>query len=351
MATHTSSGRGAGIPLILATLASWASVPLFLKYFATPDRVTGLAPLDGWEANGWRYGISAVFWLPLLAAAMWRGRMPRGIFAAAMIPAAFNLAGQTCFAWCPYFLDPGFFTFVFRVQIVFVTLGAWLLFPQERATLRSPWFWLGAALVVLGSVGLVVFKDAAAIPAAVAAIVDGARTSTSTSHTGWAIALAMVASLLFAGYGLAVRRNMHGYPPVLAFGVICQYTAVGTVILMLTLGRTRGEHVFEFSGFQWFMLIASSMIGIAISHVLYYAALTRLGIAVSMGIIQLQPVLTGVASMFIFDEQLNAKQWGAGLVGVVGAILILAAGRLSAAAAAKPDPDKDEAEALSDAGA
>ncbi|MGD9690139.1 MAG: DMT family transporter [Phycisphaerales bacterium] len=335
---------GAGIPLILATLLSWASVPLFLKFFATPDRLTGVAPIDGWEANGWRYGLSALFWLPLLAFAHVRGKLPRSIFLAALVPSIFNLVGQTCFAWCPYFLDPGFFTFVFRVQIVFVTLGAWVLFPHERATLRSPWFWVGAALVVVGSVGLVLFKTP--VP-----LVPGAPISATADPSIWAILLAVASGVVFAGYGLAVRRNMHGYSPVLAFGVICQYTAVGTLILMLLLGRTRGEHVLSFDGFQWTMLAGSSMIGIAISHVLYYAALTRLGVAVSMGIIQLQPILTGVASMLIFDEQLNLAQWVSGLVGVAGAILILRAGRLGPRPPRTIVADRAEAAALSDAGA
>ncbi len=339
-----TSGRpaGAGIPLILATLFSWAAIPLFLKWFVTS--------LDGWEANGWRYGLSALFWLPLLAHARARGHLPGAIFAAAAVPAAFNLVGQTCFAWCPYFMDPGFFTFVFRVQIVFVTLGAWLLFPSERHTLRSPRFWVGVALVVCGSVGLIVFKTAVAPPppvhdSAPAALHAGGGL---VRETPWfAIPLAIASGALFAGYALSVRKFMHGYSPVLAFGVICQYTAAGTVTLMLLLGQTHGATVLGFSGFQWFMLVSSAMIGIAISHVLYYAALARLGVAVSMGIIQLQPVLTGAASMVLFGEQLNSRQWACGLVGVAGAILILTAGGGSR----RREAERAEAEAVADAGA
>ncbi|MBL8759139.1 MAG: DMT family transporter [Phycisphaerae bacterium] len=316
---HSARGQGAGLPLILATLLAWASVPLFLKYF--------VVHLDGWEANGWRYGLSAAFWLPLLALAFFKGNLPKPIFVAALIPAAFNLVGQSAFAWCPYFMDPGFFSFVFRVQIVFVTLGAWVLFPAERATLRSPRFWLGAGLVVAGSAGLILFKSAPPpAPDGPAALAHAPTLAPGTS-LAFAIPLAIASGALFAGYGLAVRKFMHRYSPVLAFGVICQYTAVGTIILMLVLGRSHGAAALAFSPFNWFMLIASSMIGIAISHVLYYAALARLGVSVSMGIIQLQPVLTGVASMFLFNEQLNVPQWSSGLVGVVGAVLILTSGR------------------------
>ncbi len=305
--TRSLGGLGSGIPLILATLLSWASIPLFLTFFARPDAVTGVALIDAWTANGWRYGISAVFWLPLLLLSWKRGKLPAGILTAALVPTAFNAVGQTLFAWCPYYLDPGFFTFVFRVQIVFVALGAWLLFPQERAVLKSPRFWLGIALVVFGSVGLVLLgSNGLAVP-----------------QKAFAIAIAIGSGAMFAGYGLAVRYYMKPYPAVLAFGVICQYTAILVVITMLIMGRERGADVLSFSGFNWFMLVSSSLIGIAVSHVTYYAALQRLGIAVSMGIIQLQPVFTASASMVIFGEQLNAGQWTAGLIGVVGALLIL----------------------------
>ncbi len=298
---------GSGIPLIVGTLLSWASIPLFLKYFAKPDPVTNLALIDGFTANGWRYGIAALFWLPLLTIAFRRGKMPAGIFRAALWPTAFNLVGQTAFAWCPYFLEPGFFTFVFRVQIIFVTVGAYLLFPSERATLRTPRFWIGALLVVAGSVGLIALKPA----------------GLGTSASGWAIALALASGAIFACYGLAVRKTMHGYPSVLAFGVICQYTAVGTIILMLLFGRERGADVFHFSGFHWFMLVLSAMIGIAFSHVMYYSAIQKLGVSVSMGIIQLQPVITAGASVLMGWEVLSLWQWGAGLVGVAGAIIML----------------------------
>jgi drug/metabolite transporter (DMT)-like permease len=300
------------MPLILATLLSWASIPLFLKWF--------VPSIDAWTANGWRYGVSALFWLPVLAWAWRAGRLPRAVFAAAVVPALLNAVGQSAFGWCPYYLDPGFFTFVFRVQIVFVALGAFVLFPPERPTLKSPRFWIGVALVAVGSVGLVAFSER----------------GLTVPQKSFGVGLALVSSALFAAYGLAIRKYMHGIPAVYGFGVVCQYTAVLVVLAMLIFGRdvvpervasgqamNHGSAVFAFSGFQWFMLVLSAMIGIALSHVSYYAAIKRLGVAVSMGIVQLQPVITGLASMLIFNERLTAGQWAAGLVGVVGAMVIL----------------------------
>lgn len=319
--------RSAGVALIVATLVSWSSVPLFLHLF----RDWGL---DAFSSNGWRYGISAAFWLPFLFVTWRRGGLPGSLLIAAIVPTLFNVVGQTLFAWVFYLLDPGFGTFIFRVQIVFVTIGAWLLFPSERATLKSARYWIGVVGVVAGSCGLVVFSGHHHKDATILGII-----------------IALLSGALFAGYGLAVRYYVSKYSPVTGFGVICQYTAVGVVGTMLTMNALRPESLgpidagvpLHWSVWQLAVLIASAFIGIAISHVLYYAALTRLGVAVSIGIIQLQPVLTTTASTAIGWDSMNLWQWACGLVGVAGALVMLTAGR-------RPPPGKPETAVALDVG-
>lgn len=303
-------GVGGGAWLVLFTLASWASVPLFLRWFSSPE-----VNLDPFSANAWRYGISALFWLPLLLIARRRGNVPRSLLVAAIVPAIVNVAGQSAFAWGPALLPPGFFSFIFRVQIIFVALGAYLLFPAERATLRSGRYWLGVAMVVGGSAGLIILKPDRA----------------GFEGSAIAIGVALAAGVLFAGYGLAVRTYVSTYRPVLAFGVICQYTAVGVIaiaaIAALTWsGSTWDSPLSRFTAFQFSMLVASSFIGIALSHVTYYAAIGKLGLAMTAGVIQLQPVVTAVGSLLLFDERLSPAQWAAGGVGVAGALLMLYVG-------------------------
>jgi drug/metabolite transporter (DMT)-like permease len=311
--------------LVVLTLVSWAAVPLFLRGFRSYG-------IDPFTANGWRYGISAFFWLPYLAWLARKGQLPRPLLAAAAVPVLFNICGQTAFAWGPWLLEPGFFSFVFRVQIVFVTLGAYVLFPAERAVLRSGLYWLGVSLVVGGSAGLLLFR--AAPPPGTPAADPG---------TYWlGVGVALASGVLFAGYGLSVRYFVSKYSPVAAFGVICQFTAVGTVVLMLVFGDRHGLCALNMSALQWSMLTLSAFIGIAISHVMYYASLRRLGVSVSSGIIQMQPILTAIGSTFIFGEHLTVLQWVCGLIGVSGAVVMLAAGK---AAARKVEALKAQGEA------
>ena len=48
--------RWEGVAVLVATLACWSSVPLFVRHLAEY--------IDHWTNNGWRYGASALFWLP-----------------------------------------------------------------------------------------------------------------------------------------------------------------------------------------------------------------------------------------------------------------------------------------------
>src|SRR5688572_29594231 len=99
-----------GIATVTMTLVGWASVPLFLRHFAHD--------IDPWTSNGWRYGFSALMWLPLLAILVLRSRLPPGLWAAAVVPSAVNAAGQVCFTWAHYKIEPGLLTFGLRSQLI-----------------------------------------------------------------------------------------------------------------------------------------------------------------------------------------------------------------------------------------
>lgn len=313
--------------LVVLTLLSWASVPLFLREF----KLVGI--IDPFTANGWRYGISAAFWLPYLFYLAKKNQLPRPLLVASIVPVLFNVPGQTCFAWGPTLLEPGFFSFIFRIQIIFVTLGAYVLFPSERALLRSWRYWVGVLLIAAGAVGLFLFRDA-----------PPASAVTERSHHDFilGVAVAIASGVLFAGYGLSVRYYVSKFPPIASFGVICQYSAVLMIIIMFIFGGQSGAAALNMNAWQWFMLTASAFIGIAISHVMYYASLRHLGVSMASGIIQLQPIFTAVGSMFIFGEKLNAAQWACGIVGVLGAMLMLSAGT----AAKKRELERQRADEL-----
>jgi drug/metabolite transporter (DMT)-like permease len=299
---------------IVLTLFGWASIPLFLKHFAQVG-------IDAWTSNGWRYAFSALIWAPMLWIGWKNGTMTRGLWKAALVPSIFNALGQIAFAIAPFYVDPAVMTFSLRLQIVFVTVGAAILFVAERRVIRTPLFLTGLLLVTLGTMGTIWLKPGG-LPSA----------------TWFGVSLSIASGLLYACYALAVRRNMRGVNPLLAFAIISQLTAAALLPLMLIWGKNAGLALLQQPPREIFLVLLSSLIGIGLGHTFYYFSIARLGVAVSAGVIQLQPIIVAIVSVRLFNEQFTGSQWLAGAVAVFGAgAILLAQHRMSR----RPDPIRE----------
>lgn len=307
--------RWTGVVAVLMALIGWSSIPLFLRHFAES--------IDPWTSNGWRYGFSALFWSPVIVWGLTGRRLPKGIWIAALCPSVINCASQVVFCWAHYKIEPGLLAFGLRSNIVFAVIGAAVMFASERRVIGSPIFLFGVFLVIAGTTGTILLGD------------EGLPTG-ATLH---GVVLALLAGAGFAGYALAVRKFMHGINAIQSFAVISLYTAIGMIAVMVVLGERQGLAALDLIGQpigesagdarapflfdQFGMLLLSALIGIALGHVAYYYAIAKLGVAVSSGVIQLQPFFVSLASLAIFHEQLTGLQWSSGTVAVVGATLIL----------------------------
>lgn len=294
-----------GVTTILLTLGGWTSIPLFLKYFSKL--------IDPWTANGWRYALSSLIWAPVLVWVWRKGTTPKGLWRAALLPAAFNAAAQVGFGVAPYYISPGLMTFSLRFQIVFVAIAAAIMFPAERAIIRKPMFIAGLCMVLVGTFSTILLNP------------NGLG-----GGTGWGVALSIASGLGYAGYALAVRKQMHGMNPIVAFAAVSQYTSLVLVALMLLLGKQSGWAVFELSGTNLWYLALSAVVGIGLGHTFYFFSIARLGLAVSAGVVQLQPITVSVASAILFHEVLTSGQWVTGIIAISGAALMLMTQHLAA---------------------
>ena len=319
--TEDSGAAGAliGLVTVVLTLVGWTITPLFIEYFT--------ADIDAWTSNGWRYSFAALVWLPLLVVGWRRGTLPPGLWRAALVPSVVNSLAQVCFTMSFYLIDPALVAFGLRAQMVFVTIGAAVLFAHEREVIRSPVFLFGIFLVVGGTGGTVAMSEG-----------FGARTVTG------GVLLAIGAGAGFAGYALAVRKCMHHVPSMTAFAAISLQTAIVQFALMLVLGRGSGVGALDLSSSKFAVLLLSAIVGIAAGHVLYYIAIKRLGVAVSSGVIQLQPFTVGLLSLAWFGERLTPIQWLSGSVAVSGAILMLAVQHLRRRAEVRARRQREPAE-------
>lgn len=310
--------------MILLTLAGWTSIPLFLRFFASKDN-----PIDPWTANGWRYGFSALLWAPVLVIGAWRGTLPKGLWRAALIPSIFNTIAQVAFAIAPYMVKPGLMTFSMRLQIIFLTVGAALMFPAERRVIRTAGYLVGMSMVMGGTAATLYLQPGG---------IGGG--------TAVGVAISIGAGLFYAAYGLSVRKSMQGFHPFTAFAAVSQYTAAGIVVLMLIFGVGHGSDLLTRPPSLIGLVLFSAVIGIGLGHTLYFASIARLGLAVSAGVVQLQPITVSIGSYFLFGETLTGGQWVGGSVAIGGAVLMLVAQHLLNRGAPAMAPQTPEADAV-----
>ena len=294
--SHTSRFDLLGSGFAVASLTCWATVPLFLRSF--------IHEIDGWTANGVRYPFAALIWLGPLLYFYRKGRVESIYFRRALVPTAVNLAGQTLWAWAPYFLQPAMMAFLVRISSIFAVLGAFLVFRDEAKLGGSVAFWGGLVSCLLGFAGMTFL---------------GREPPTGATLTG--IIIILSCGVFWGWYGISVRWAMRGVDARVSFPIICIYTSVGTFALMLLLGEP--TRLLEMRIDRLLLVALSSVVGIAMAHVFFYKAIERMGVAISTSCQLLSPFVTAVGSLFIFSEVLTLGQWGSGSILLAGCGLLL----------------------------
>ncbi len=281
---------------LLASLLCWATVPLFLRSF--------IHEIDGWTANGVRYPLSALIWLGPLLYFHRKGFVRPVYLKRALLPAAINIIGQSLWAWSPYYLEPAMMTFLVRISSLSAILGTFVLFRDEAGLLRSAVFWTGLAACLVGFLGLTFL---------------GKETPHGSTLTG--VILITICGVFWGYYGVTVRWAMQGVHVLVSFPIICVYTSVGTLFLMLLFGEP--SRLLDMQAHRLLLLALSAVIGIAVAHVFFYKSIERIGVAISTGAQLLSPFVTAVGSYYIFREILTFGQWVSGTIMLVGCGLLL----------------------------
>jgi drug/metabolite transporter (DMT)-like permease len=270
-----------------------------LKFLAE-DRVD-----DGFTTNLVRYPLASLLYIPFLIAGIRRG-VDRRFWRLALIPAAINILGQTLWAWSPYYLEAGMLSFLVRICVLWSIVGAFWLFRDERPLARSPLFWIGAALSIGGFVAM-----------SLSGSIGG-----DSKNTLVGIVIILFTGMFWGLYGVAVRYVIRDYHPLFVFSVIGGYTSIA-IILMAPLGRP--SDLLTLKPGDLAILILSSIMGIAMAHGLYYAAIQRIGLTIPSITMMSAPFISLVGSAWILGERFNPGQCAGGIVLIAGIITAMRA--------------------------
>jgi drug/metabolite transporter (DMT)-like permease len=280
----------------LGTLSFWAFGPIFIKY------LTGY--VDSWTQNLLRYSVGCLFWLPFLLFAIKRNRIESKIWRKALLPAVPNIVMQCFWAGGFYYIGPAFMVLLTKTSIIWVTVFSFILFADERALVRSKRFWLGLLLSAIGVVGVMYYKE------------DFTETKTITG-----IIIALATAFAWAIYTVSVKIAFKNIDSHHSFAVISIYTVAGLCVLALLFGNV--EECVKMNAWQWACVVISGVTAISLGHVLYYAAIRRIGATIPALVILSQPFLVLAISNIVFGESLNAIQLIFGVVLLLGSALAI----------------------------
>jgi len=148
--------KSGAVALVIATML-WSFTGIFVKHFV-------FLGLDGNTQNLFRYLAAAVglwAWVGAMHGPECRAALAH--WRAFLLPAIINSAFQTVLVSGLYrkIIYPGFMSLLGQAGVLFSTGLAFLLFRDERRTIRSMRYLIGCALAIAGAPGLVMFSDRA----------------------------------------------------------------------------------------------------------------------------------------------------------------------------------------------
>lgn len=280
----------------IGALAFWSLGPIFIKY------LTGY--IDSWTQNLLRYSVAFLAWLPFLVFSIWSKRLGKRVWRRAVAPAVANVVMQSLWAAAFYYIGPAFMVLLTKSSVLWVAGFSLIFFREERTLIRSKRFWSGLALSVIGVVGVMYYKE------------DFAATGTLTG-----IVIALIVALMWAVYTISVRIAFRDIDSRHGFSVISIYTVAGLFVLALLFGRL--EDCTKMGTWQWASVVISGVLCIAWGHVLYYAAMRRLGATIPGLVILTQPFIVLAISNVVFGESLSVLQLLFGLILLAGSALAI----------------------------
>lgn len=282
----------------LGALLFWSSGPILIKF------LTGY--LDLWTQNMLRYLVACLFWLPFLFFSLKKKRISRGLWLRALWPATANTVMQCLWAAAFYYIKPAFMILLAQSSVIWITGFSLVFFAEEKLLIASKRFWLAAILSVTGVLGVLFFKG------------DFAAAKTSTG-----IILALAAAFMWAVYTICAKVAFKNVDSRSGFSLVSLYTLVGLCVLAAVFGKP--HDCVEMSLWPWAAVVISGVLSIALSHVLYYSAIRRIGATIPAIVLLLQPFIIFGISSVVFDESLNTPQWICGIILIIGSALAIRA--------------------------
>ncbi|MDY6833830.1 MAG: DMT family transporter [Chloroflexota bacterium] len=221
-----------------------------------------------------------------------------------LIPAVLVFAFQLVWVKAIYLTTPTISVLVSKLDLLFIALLAAVFFGSERRIVTSKWFILGAALGLLGVMGVMLGRGDD---------VDGGFTL--------GIILLLVRCCIWGVYTILLRWFVTKVEPVIAATwvfLIASVLFLPTVLIWGDIGSVTGASI-DIN----IILFGSGALCVGLGNALNYTSIKQLGPTVTTSLLLLTPFIAGIISFFICDETLTMVQVISGVLILIGCWVIL----------------------------
>ena len=287
---------------ILAAVLCWVAALLFVEYFTSS--------MDVHTMNFFRYLGGSILLTSIVLIAYpgcfrkYIRRLPVFLILGALVTTF-----QICWASAFYYAEPAFLSILGKFSTPLITLLAFIIYREERRVIKSPRFIAGFIMGFAGVIGVI------------AGIDNPLEVLASGRLKG--IILILCSSVIWAIYSNLVKHVLKSENSFQAFTFTCVSATLFFLPLMIFLGEP--QRLIDLSPAMIALVLVSGMIGIAAANVNYYLSIKRIGLATTSNLALITPLLTVVASYFIYGEKLSLVQILFAIILISGCILVVSA--------------------------
>ncbi|MDX9972834.1 MAG: DMT family transporter [FCB group bacterium] len=286
----------AGLALAYASFA-WSLTPIFIRLLSHS--------YDPFTQIVMRYGTAAIV-LTVVCLTFYRAeflcalRQSRRILPLALV----IVCHQYVWTAANYGATPTVAQLTTKLSIVLVVVFSFIMFHEERAVIRHPYYLIGTLLSLAGMTGVLAKDPYSLVP----------------NLDRFALLLLMTA-LLWAVYVVWAKHLVGDIDPVPLFTVLALWATLGFIVLAVALGDM--HRIVDAGPRVTAIAIVSGIIPIALAHPAYHHAQRALGAALCSSLNLMNPLLTYAFALLIWpDEHLMPSQWAGAAVLLAGTLLV-----------------------------
>ena len=288
--------RRIGLFATLATAFIWAWPTVFIKMLSYD--------FDVFTQSFYRYLASSLF-LFLLSMLFVRDDLRNAAknIKILVVPAILVTLFQMFNVTGVYMANASVVGIVSRINIVFIVLFSYLIFEEERKTIRSRYFLIANIFVIGGIMGLVL----------------GAHGPKLEFNLG--VVIVILGAIFWAAYIISLKRIANRVGPLGALPFIQLLAALFFLPIVLLVGAI--SRVTSVSSGSNLLLVISGIFCVGLGNTTNYIAIRHLGSTIPANILSFKPILTIIFAYIILGEVLTTAQFASGILLLLGCWIII----------------------------